>query len=290
MAAVAARQYGLVTRDQLRELGLGPTGIGARIRTRRLHRLHRGVYSVGHNVLLEQAYWLAAVLACGRGAVLSHLSAAALWEIRGDPGAHVHLTVPSQAGRARRPRIRIHRSRRLAPEDVTIHEGIPVTTVARTLLDLADVLSKQALKRAIDESEYRRLFDLTAVVAAVGRNPNRRSRKLVALAAGPAELTRSPLEDRFLAIVQRHGLPRPQVNHQVAGYQVDFYWPHAKLVVELDGFAAHGTRRAFQSDRERDRRLTLAGLTPIRLTAQDLRNERALADELRSLVRSSAAR
>jgi hypothetical protein len=160
-------------------------------------------------VLRREACWLAAVLACGPGAVLSHRSAAALWEIAADSATAVDVTVPSQNGRRRRPGIRIHRSGRLSPAEVTVHLGIPVTTVARTLLDLADVASRQSLKRAIDESEYRRRFDLQALLAVVEGNPGRRGARLLTLAQRPPELTRSELERRFLELVERHGLPRP---------------------------------------------------------------------------------
>jgi predicted transcriptional regulator of viral defense system len=167
LAALAARQYGVVTRQQLRDLGIGDTGIEERLRTHRLHRLHRGVYAVGHRALPSRAGWMAAVLACGEGAALSHVAAAAHHEIRQTSASRVDVTVPARSGR-RHPRgIRLHRSGRLSKQDVTVHEGIPVTTVARTLLDLADVLDKQALKRTIDEAEYRQRLDMTAVIAAV---------------------------------------------------------------------------------------------------------------------------
>ena len=196
------------------------------------------------------------------------------------------MTVPSQNGRVRRDGIRIHRSGRLGVQDVTTKDAIPVTTVARTLLDLADVLPKQALKRAIDESDYLRLFDLTSLVAVVNANPGRRGATLLNAAAEPPHLTRSELESRFLTLCARHNIPEPLTNEIVCGYEVDAFWPHANLVVELDGYAAHGTRRAFQSDRKRDRRLVRAGFRPIRLTPLDLKRERLLAEELRELLRS----
>jgi hypothetical protein len=197
LAALAGRQYGVVTRDQLRRLGIGDTGIRARLRTQRLHRLHRGVYAVGHCALPSKAHWMAAVLACGDGAVLSHTAAAAHLQIRESSASRVDVTVPGLGGRRTRAGIRIHRSGRLTQEDVTVHEGIQVTTVARTLLDLADVLNGQALKRAIDEAEYLRVLDMTALIAAVDRNPGRSGAKLLEAAGGALELTESVLEDRF---------------------------------------------------------------------------------------------
>jgi very-short-patch-repair endonuclease len=290
LAELAERQYGVVTREQLRLLGVGETGIRERLRTHRLHRLHRGVYAVGHRALPSKAHWMAAVLACGKGAALSHTAAAAHHEIRHSSAATVDVTVPARSGRRRRRGIRLHRSGRLGPEDVTVREGIPVTTVARTLLDLADVLNSQALKRAIDEAEYLRLLDLNALGAAVDDNPGRRGAKLMAAARGPAELTRSTLEDRFLALIERHGLPRPRVGVHIGGYEVDFHWPEARLIVELDGFAAHGTRARFESDRLRDRRLARAGLRTIRLTANAIGyDEDAIAEELAEAVSRSRA-
>jgi very-short-patch-repair endonuclease len=284
LAAVAGRQYGVVTRAQLRIAGVGETGIRERVGTNRLFRLHRGVFAVGHRELRREGHWMAAVLACGPGAVLSHFDAAAHWNIRQSASALVHVTVPTRAGRVRRRGLRIHRSGRLAAEQVTVHEGIPVTTVARTLLDLADVLAPQDLERAIHESEYLRLFDLTALTAVVGSSPGRRGAKLLAAAERPAEMTKTELEERFLAVVARHNLPRPRVNAQIEGYEVDFAWPDAKLIVETDGFAAHGTRRAFENDRIRDRRLGRSGFRTIRLTPRSLAYEAEIVTDLEAML------
>jgi very-short-patch-repair endonuclease len=285
LAALAERQYGVVTRGQLRRVGLGETGIDERLRTKRLHRLHRGVYAVGHRILRAEAHYLAAVLACGDGAVLSHLDAAAHWEIRQRSSGLIHVTVPRRSGRRRCAGIRVHRSGRLGPSETTIHERIPTTSVARTLLDLADVLSAQRLKRAVDEAEYRRLLDMTALVAVVQNNPGRRAAKLLEAAQAPSELTRSVLEDEFLDLIRRHRLPRPRVGDRVEDFEVDFLWPEARLVVELDGFAAHGTRARFESDRRKDRALAKRGLKTIRVTAAAMRYEEdAIADELTALL------
>lgn len=281
LAALAGRQYGVVTRAQLRRLGVGETGIDERVRTKRLHRLHRGVYSVGHRALRSEAYRMAAVLACGPGAVLSHAAAGAHLQIRPSSATRIDVTVPARSGRRSQPGIRLHRSGNLEPEDTTTLDAIPTTTVARTLLDLADVLGDQALKRAIDEAEYRRLFDLTALTAVVERNPGRSGARLLKAVGGPAELTRSVLEDRFLEVVRRRGLPAPRVNAWIDGYEVDFYWPEADLVGEIDGFAAHGTRKRFESDRLRDRRVARKGLQTMRLTANAVSyDEDAIAADL----------
>jgi very-short-patch-repair endonuclease len=289
LAALAGCQYGVVTRAQLRRLGVGDTGIEERLRTHRLHRLHRGVYAVGHRALPAKAQWMAAVLACGEGSALSHLAAASHWQIWGGSGA-IHVTVPVRSGRRGPKGIRVHRSGRLAESEVTVHEGIPTTTVARTLLDLADILSSQALKRAIDEADYRNLVDLTALLAVVQGNPGRRGAKLMAALEGPAERTRSPLEDKFLAFVEKHRLPRPKVNAWVAGHEADFFWPQARLIVETDGRDAHGTRAAVHRDRAKDLKLRQAGYDVRRYSGPQLRyDEDAIADELMALLTRSRA-
>jgi hypothetical protein len=290
LAAIVDRQYGLVTRAQLLHIGVGKQGIVERVRSKRLRRLHRSVYAVGHALLRPEAYWLAAVLACGPGAVLSHRSAAALWELAADSATVVDVTVPTQAGRGRPRGIRVHRSGRLPPAEVTVHEGIPVTTVARTLLDFADTASRQSLKRAIDESEHRRRFDLDAIRAVVEANPGRRGARLLALAQAPAEPTRSQLEEVFLAFVERHGLPRPLVGVALGAYTADFLWPQEKLIVETDGLDVHGTRAAFEHDRRRDRRLLEMGYRTVRLTSRALDLEAAaVAAQLRAILTRSQA-
>lgn len=290
LASVAERQFGVVSRQQLRRLGLGETGIRERLRTKRLQRLHRGVYAVGHTALRVEAFRIAAVLACGPGAALSHAAAAAHLEIRNSAAVRIDVTVPVRSGRRNQKGIRLHRSGRLHPDEIMVHERIPTTTVARTLLDLADVLGDQALKRTVDEAEFRRLLDMTALIDTVQRNPGRRGAKLMAAVGAEAELTRSVLEDRFLELVRRKGLPGPLVGAHVGGYEVDFYWPEARLVVELDGFAAHGTRARFESDRRRDRFLWRTGVQTIRLTASALRyDEEAIAADLELAFRRERA-
>jgi len=290
LAALARRQYGVVTRSQLLALGLGGTGVRERLRTGRLHVLHRGVYAVGHTVLRSKAYWLAAVLAGGDGAVLSHTSAAAHWNLRQSAAALIDVTVPSRAGRRRRRGIRVHRSRRLPAKEVTVHEGIPITTVARTLLDLADALPTHALKRAIDEAERQRLFDLTSLLAAVQGNPGRRGAKVIQLAQEPPELTDSEFAEAFLALVERHGLPRPHVGVWLDGHRADFLWPEERVIVGTDGFGAHGTRRAFEHDRRRDRRLAASGFQTVRVTKRAVRyEEEAIVADLEAVLSRSRA-
>src|SRR5688572_4808828 len=276
---VARRQWGVVSRRQLTVLGFGAHGIAEWVRTGRLVRVHQGVYAYGHDRLRIEGRWLAAVMACGHGAVLSHRDAAQLWELRQSSSAVIDVTVPSRAGRIRRRGVRVHRSGRLAPEETTTRSGIPVTTVARTLLDLADVLDAQALRRAVTEAEYTGRFDLTSLNAVVEGNPGRRGRTLLKAADSRRHRTRSPLEDRFLRLIEKWGVEEPQTNVWIEGYELDFVWTRAGLVVELDGAAAHTTRAAFNADRLRDRRLWRAGLRTIRLTDDALdAEEEVLAD------------
>jgi very-short-patch-repair endonuclease len=261
-------------------LGFGDRGVADWVRSGRLHRLYRGIYAVGHDRLRLEGRWLAAVLACGSGAVLSHRDAAVLWDLRQSHSAYIDVTVPSRNGRRRQHGIRLHRTSRLRPEEVTVRDGIPVTTVARTLLDLADVLQKQALKRVIAEAEYLNLFDLTALNAVVENNPGRRGAKLMAAAGARRHRTRSKLEQRFLGLLERNGVEEPQSGVWIEGYEADFAWTRAGLVVELDGLAAHSTRAALNADRLRDRRLWKAGFRTMRLTDEALDDERAVLDDL----------
>jgi predicted transcriptional regulator of viral defense system len=277
---LARRQWGLVTRQQLIERGMSTRGISDWVQSGRLHRLYRGIYAYGHDRLRAEGHWLAAVMACGSGAVLSHRAGAHLWEIRQSGAALIDVTVPSRNGRTRRAGIRIHRSGRLAPEEVTERKGIPVTTVARTLLDLADVLGHQALRRAITEAEYRGLFDLTSLIAVVHNNPGRRGAKLVRAAEAAGHRTRSPLEARFLAFIERWGVEEPESNVWLEGYEVDFLWRRVGLVVELDGGAEHGTRHALNADRLRDRVLWRSGIRTMRLTSEALRDVEAVLLDL----------
>ena len=283
LGELARRQWGVVTRAQLVELGFGTRGISDWVRAGRLFRLHRGIYAVGHDRLRLEGRWLAAVLACGPGAVLSHRGAARLWELGRYDSALIDVTVPSQNGRRSMRGVRVHRSRRLAAAEVTTRGGIPVTTVERTLLDLADVLPKQALRRAVTEAEYRQRLDTTTLVAVLERNPGRRGAKLREAVDGKRHWTRSPLEERFVALLGRHGVEEPETNVRMDGYEVDFLWRRVGLVVELDGLAAHATRAAVLRDRERDRVLWRRGLRTIRLTSEALDVE---AEVLRDLAQA----
>jgi very-short-patch-repair endonuclease len=269
VAALARRQHGIVTRGQLRELGLGDGAITARCAAGRLHRMHWGVYAVGHSVLTSRGHWLAGVLACGPGAVLSH-TAAALWGLRPSAAVVVDVTVPGTGSRKRQG-LRVHRARSI---ESTMHERIPVTTAARTILDLAATLQRRPLERLLDQAENTRLTDVPSLAALARAHATHRaaSKLLEALqdhTRGTTK-TRSGLEERFLALCRRNGLPQPRVNHHVEGRERDFVFPDQRLVIEIDSFAHHRSRRAFEDDRYRDASLLRAGYRTLRVTDTQL--------------------
>ncbi len=253
-----------MTRKQLEERGLAGGSISWWLRTGRLHRVHRGVFAVGHPVLTTEGRSLAAVLACGEGAVLSHRSSAAVWGVRMADGRVIDVTVPrSRRGLAG---IAVHRARRLEPDEVTTLRGVPVTTLPRTLADLADVVGQGELARAIHEAQVAHGLSAHALDAAAARAHGRRGSGRLARAIGAPDRTRSELERRFRQLCREHGVPRPAVNERVAGMEVDFLWPERRLVAETDGWAFHRTRAAFETDRERDQALTRAGYRVVRFT------------------------
>jgi Protein of unknown function (DUF559)/Transcriptional regulator, AbiEi antitoxin len=281
IARIAERQHGVLSLLQLRALGFGTRAVSARVAAGRLHRVYRGVYAVGHPRLTIKGRWMAAVLACGPGAVLSHRDAAALWGIRKSGRAAIDVMTPRRGGRSLSG-IDVHRTRRLQPEDTTKVAGIPCTTVARTLLDLAEVVNRRQVERACDQADLERLLDATALDAVLSRANGRRGAPVLyaildEYAIGQT-VTRSEMEERFLALCERAGLPRPEVNAWIvrpdgAHAQADFLWREQRLIVETDGRAAHGTRRAFEHDRRRDQQLMLAGWRVIRVTWRQLTRE-----------------
>jgi very-short-patch-repair endonuclease len=220
---------------------------------------------------------MAAVLACGRDAVLSHRSAAALWGFLGAASPRIDVTAPSQRG-AKSQRIRHHRVRHMPGEDTTRLAGIPVTTVARTLFDLAEVAHPDGLERAFEAAERKELLDMRAVLLTCRRNPGRRAhRRLRSLLPdlAPAEPTRSELERLFHRVCRFAELPSPQVNALVEGFEVDALWTAHRLVVEMDSWEFHRTRAAFERDRARDAALLGAGYRVVRVTYRQLRDDPA---------------
>jgi very-short-patch-repair endonuclease len=293
IADLAARQHGVVSRAQLRALGLGEDAIDYRLATGRLHRVFAGVYTLGGRLFSKQGSWTAAVLASGTDAALSHHSAAALWGLRGYSQSTVHVTVPHQSTSTKQ--IRRHRSR-LPADEVTLEEGIPVTTVPRTILDLAATEPEETVLALLRESEYRRLWDRLSLWDMVERYPTRKGVRKVRVALNrvkkePPGRRRSPLEERFAPFLRRHRLPLPRFNDWIliaAGrFQVDCHWPGTKQIVELDGWEGHGTRSAFRNDRAKDRSLSVAGYSVTRLTWNQLEDEpEAIAADLRVLLGS----
>ena len=279
LAALAHRQHGVVSISQVRALGLTASGVRSRVARGRLHRIHRGVYAVGHDRLTRAGRWMAAVLAYGQGAVLSHRSAAGLWGLRPDNRAVTDVSVPRPSVRSR-PGIKAHAQPTLTAADVTVHDDIPCTTVARTLLDLADVVDRRGVERAIDRAEQQRRFDLRAVEAVLGRAEGRRGAGVLrGMLAEWSDrgLTETEIEERFLAACDGAGLRRPEANvWLVLGdreLKADFLWSTERLVVETDGRAAHLTRAAFERDRRRDQSLLLAGYRVVRFTWPQVTDE-----------------
>ena len=228
IARIAFEQHGVVTFAQLRDAGLGVGAINLRVRNHRLHRLHRGVFAVGHTRISREGRWHAAVLALGEGALLSHVSAGALWGLRPSSAAVVHVTVPTDAGRGRRAGIVVHRSVSLRGADIAVRGAIALTSVSRTLLDLAAMLTPPRLERAVEQSLALRLFDLRAVQSVLDANPRRPGAGALAAIVehvhDEPSLTRSDLEVLMLDLCDAHGLERPEVNVMVEGKEVDFFW------------------------------------------------------------------
>jgi hypothetical protein len=261
VARRAAEQHGYVHRDQLLAAGLGPKAIAYRVRIGRLHLRHRGVYAVGHVPPSPHARAMAAVLACRPGAFLSYHSGGALWVmgIRWRPIIDVTATT-----KHRHKGIRVHRSRTLTARDVTVHFGIPVTTPARTLLDLAEVLDTPSLTRAVNEARLRHRSTLPELRELVARSPGRATRRLRPFIEDTTGPTRSAFEDAFKRFVARYDLPTPEMNVIVAGEEVDALWRRERLIVELDGREYHEHR--FEADREKDAIVVSAGFSVARVT------------------------
>jgi hypothetical protein len=293
VAALAERQDGVVAWAQVLGLGMSRDELRTRVAAGRLHRLHRGVYGVvGPRLLRIEGHWLAAVLAVGDGAALSHRSAAALWELIPATARASDVTVARNV--KPRPGIRLHCVRSLPDDHVTIRNTVPCTTVARTIVDLAGVVPPRRLERALGQAEVLRLYDRRAIEAVLASNTRRPgSRTLRTLVGGPdpsTTLTRSTMEEQFLALCDRAGLPRPECNLPFTlpdgtEIAIDAFWSSAALAVELDSRGFHSGWRAQVQDRRRDAQLTLAGLKPLRFTEADLTREgKATAALLRELL------
>lgn len=292
IAQLAEGQHGVVARRQLLALGLREDALQHRLSAGRLYLIHQGTYAVGHRVLTRSSWWMAAVLATGPDAVLSHWSAAALWMIRPNSRSLIDVTT-SHKSRSWDGIKRHHKA--LPADEVTVKDGIPVTSVPRTIFDLAATEDVDTVASVLRESEHRNLWDSLSLPDLVERYPGRRGVKRVRLALQrvteePTGRKRSELEERFAPFIRRHHLPMPRFNDWILlgskRYQVDCHWPGTGQIVELDGWEGHGTRSAFQDDRERDRRLRVAGYSVTRLTWNQFRDEpEAIASDLRVLLR-----
>jgi hypothetical protein len=295
IAALAGGQHGVVARAQLEALGLEESAINRRLRAGRLHRVHAGVFAVGHPLVSRKGRWMAAVLALGEGAVLSHRSAAALWGLRNCGDGPIHVTLPSKSRHV--PGIRRHSSRVLPSDEVIIEYEIPVTSVPRTIFDCAAGGDVDLVENLLREAEYRELHDRLSLWHLLARYPRRRGCRAVKMALArveeaPSGSAASRLEERFLPFLRAYGLPIPRLNEWIVlgdkRYRVDCRWPGTKEIVELDSWKAHGTRAAFRDDRERDRRLRVAGYGLTRISWAQLDDEpAAIAADLRSLLTST---
>src|SRR3954462_9861562 len=276
IARLADVQHGVVGRWQLLREGWSEEEIDRRLLKGRLHQLHGGVYAVGHRVVSREAGWMAAVLAAGPDAVLSHWSAAALWMIRPNARSIIDITTPHKS----RSWDGIRRHHKALPADeVTLEEGIPVTSVPRTIFDLAATEDVDSVASMLRESEYRNLWDRLSLPDLVERYRGRRGVRKVRLALQriteePSGRKRSKLEERFGPFLRRHRLPLPRFNDWILlgakRYQVDCHWSGKNQIVELDGWQGHRTRTAFREDGARDRALRVAGYSVTHLTRNQL--------------------
>jgi very-short-patch-repair endonuclease len=269
---LARKQHGVVTRTQLLGLGLGPDSIKHRVSRGRLHPLQRGVYAVGRPEVDRRGLWMAAVLSCGSGALLSHRSAAALWGLlKGAREREIHVVIPGNAVR-RHPGIRAHRRIDLGVEHRRAVDGIPVTDPVSTLVDLASWAPEWQVERAVNEADRLDLADPETLRATVEALPPRPGMACMRRLLGCDALTDSGLERKFLALARGAALPRPETQAWLNGYRVDFYWPRIGLVVEVDSWRHHRTPGEQATDHRRDQAHTAAGLTALRFAERQIRH------------------
>lgn len=290
IAALAFRQHGVVSREQLRRIGLSKHEIDHRIATKRLHPIHRGVYAVGHRRLSREGRYVAAVLRAGEGAVLSHRAAADVWELRAMKEREIDVTVPTNR---RGDEIVVIHQGMLATNDTMTKDGIRVTKPLRTLLDLATCIDEKELERAVRQAVYLRLTTTASLGEAVsasarGRGMRKMRNALRSVGEAPG-LTRSDLEQDFLHFLRRHRLPIPELNVRLCikdrRIEADCLWREQRVIIELDGRDAHDSTPAFESDRARDLALQAAGWRTGRVTSHRMRGDgKRLAAEIRALI------
>lgn len=291
MAELARTQRGVATFDQLTALGYSKGAIAHNLETGRLHRIHRGVYAVGHLALSREAMCLAAVLTCGSMAAISHGSAAWMWGLSTGFPDPPHVTTSVRGHR--RSGVRLHHSTILEERDRVVCAGIPTTSVARTLLDLAIGQPRKRLEGALELAERRDLLDIGAVdelLARSGRHPGRKRLRLASRLFRAPVMSRARSERLLLDVIRRARLPRPAINYVVAGCEVDAYWEKERFAVEIDGYETHRTRAAFERDPLQIEALKLAGIDAIRITARRLEREpAAVAANLAALLKRRGA-
>jgi very-short-patch-repair endonuclease len=271
MSAMAARRHGVLSRAVLLDAGIAAGTIDGRLRQRRLVSLYRGVYGLGHAQLSDAGWRLAAVDAYGPTAAVSHVSAAALWGLLDAPLFPVHVSVAKRDGIAERRRTVLHRPTELRDAEVVVRGAIRVTTVARTIFDVAASIRGRRLEQVVRRASRLRLFDLREQQLVLERHSRRPGaselgRLLSALQGRGTDDLRSPMEIAFAQLCEDYGLRRPVANGLVLGERVDFHWPGTTLIVETDSFEFHAMPTTFANDRRRDQKLTLAGFTVLRLT------------------------
>ncbi|HEY1592001.1 MAG TPA: DUF559 domain-containing protein [Solirubrobacteraceae bacterium] len=269
--AIAERQRARLARAQLLAAEVSAGAIKRRVRKGQLIAVHTGVYALPQTEEIPFAIEAAALLACGEGAVLSHHSAVTLWELRPGIARPVHVTIPMGRSGPAPAGVKLHRSRILTPRDVRAHHGLPITSPARSLLDVAATLPDRDIERLLDEGLFAlRLLtraEIAELLARAGNHPGRARLTRVANAHIDDTKTDSPPEERLLALIRAAGLPEPRPQVPILGYRLDFYWPDLRVAVEVDAYGTHGGRASFEADRRRDARLlTEKGIVVIRFT------------------------
>jgi very-short-patch-repair endonuclease len=293
--AVAERQRGRAAREQLLAAGVKSSAILRRVRNGRLEHLHRRVYGLPQTADLPLAAETTALLACSGGALLSHHTAATLWGLRPGTARPIHVTLIGDRGCPKLTGVTVHRSLTIAPADIRIHEGLPVTSPARTLLDVAPTLTDRDVESLLDEGLFvLRILTrahVSDVLARAGAHPGRARLARVAGDRTRSTKTDSPPEEALLALIRAAGLPEPELQFPILGYRLDFYWPKLRLAVEVDAYGTHGSRSRFEADRRRDARLlTEKGIVVVRITelAIDTRPLEVIALVARAIAQREA--
>ena len=294
--AIGELQRGRMTRRQLRAAGVSPSAVDRQVRSGRLEYVHHGVYGLPHTWDIPLAAETAALLACGEGAALSHHSAIILWGLRPGEARPIHVTIPGHRGFPNPSGVKVHRSRILKPSDIRIHDGLPVTAPARTILDVAATLPDRDVERVLYEAMFaRRLVtagEIDDILRRAGGHPGRSRLARVAGAGAPLSDTGSPPAEKLLRMIRGADLPEPQTEVPVLGYRLDLYWPELNLAVEVDAYGTHGSPARFEADRRRDARLlTEMGIVVIRITRAMIERQpqEALALVARAIGQREAA-